>query len=59
MPIHKGYDRNKKKFYYQFGETGKKYYFSQNEKSRDIAYSKALRQARAIEFSKHIHGGDY
>lgn len=47
MPIHRGSDA--KGSYYQWGNTGKKYYYtSNNAKSRDIAKKKAQRQATAI-----------
>ena len=46
MPIHEHYN------YYQFGTTGKKYFFS-NAKSKIIAYEKCLLQARAIILRKY------
>ena len=47
MPIHQGND--KKGSYYQWGESGKKYYFNQNSiRSMKIEHNKALRQAGAI-----------
>lgn len=40
--------------FYQFGTTGKKYYYTPTStKSKHNAKSKALRQGRAIEASKH------
>lgn len=36
------------------GERGKKYYYiTRNKKSRELAKQKAMKQARAIEWSKH------
>lgn len=47
MPIHR--ESDSKGSYYQWGNHGKKYYYvSGNERSRKIAYSKAVKQARAI-----------
>lgn len=49
MPIIHG------KNYYQFGLTGKRYYYEiGNKLSRDIAKQKALKQGRAIERSKSL-----
>jgi hypothetical protein len=42
------------KNYYQFGETGKRYYYLPgNAKSRQQALAKAKKQGRAIEWSKN------
>jgi hypothetical protein len=39
----------KKYKYYQYGSTGKKYYYVVgNKKSRELAYSKCLAQVKAI-----------
>lgn len=38
--------------YFIFGTKGHKYYFH-DEKSMEKAYDKCLKQARAIEWSKH------
>ena len=47
MPVKRGEDRISP--YYQWGDTGKKYrYISGNERSRQKAYRKALKQGRAI-----------
>ena len=47
MPIHRG--RDSKGPYYQWGNSGKKYYYiSGNKKSRENALSKAERQRSAI-----------
>lgn len=52
MPLHQR--RDSKGPYYIWGEHGKKYYYiSGNARSREIARKKAMRQARAIEWSKH------
>ena len=52
MPIHQ--DKDLKGFFYQFGLTGKKYYYIPvNPQSKQNAYNKALKQSRAIEYSKH------
>lgn len=46
MPIHRRV--NKEGTYYQWGNSGKKYYYQpKNKKSRTIAYNKAARQAAA------------
>jgi hypothetical protein len=40
--------------YYQWGSRGKKYYYvAGNAASRERARMKAMKQARAIEWSKH------
>jgi hypothetical protein len=37
------------KYYYQYGDNGTKYYFKKNnDKSREHAYDKALKQSQAI-----------
>jgi len=46
MPIHRGKDS--KGLYYQWGSRTKYYYTCNNKKSRDKAYEKSARQARAI-----------
>lgn len=52
MPINIGYD--KLGSYYQFGKTGKKYYYNpKSSRSKIMAYNKALKQSKAIEWSKH------
>jgi hypothetical protein len=52
MPIKVHYSNGKA--YYQFGSTGKKYYYiPHNAKSRAIAKSKCHKQARAIEYRKN------
>ena len=52
MPVHTGYDNNKKqepKCYARWGKTGKKYYYTcNNEEARDKAKGKAATQGRAI-----------
>lgn len=52
--------RDKDGPYYRWGPSGhhgKKYhYISKDKESRDIARKKAMRQARAIEWSKHSKG---
>ena len=52
MPVHTGYDNNKKeepKCYARWGKTGKKYYYTcNNENARDKAKGKAAAQGRAI-----------
>jgi hypothetical protein len=50
MPIHLG--KNNDSYYYQYGSHGTKYYFdSNNQKSHDNAYIKAMKQAVAIMYS--------
>lgn len=52
MPIINSKDN--KGYFYQFGLTGKKYYYSPvNKESQIKAYNKCLKQSRAIEYSKH------
>lgn len=56
MPVKRGIDYNGS--YFQWGNSGHKYYFiSNNKKSRDIAYKKALKQGRAISISKFKRQG--
>jgi hypothetical protein len=46
MPIHLGHDSNGQ--YWQWGYHGHKYYFNaMNDKSEELAYQKAIRQAQA------------
>ena len=52
MPIH--LEKSGDKYYYQFGDTGSKYYFN-SVNGEQKAYKKVLAQSRAIEYSKH-HG---
>lgn len=48
MPILRGRDKHGP--YYQFGQTGHKYYYLCGRlKSRELAYSKVVRQAKAIQ----------
>jgi len=55
MPVHTGYDSNKKeepKCYARWGSTGKKYYYTcNNESAREKAKDKAAAQGRAIRAS--------
>lgn len=52
MPLHRGIENGKP--YYQFGDSGKKYYYTKKHvKSRNAAKAKALQQGKAIEYSKH------
>lgn len=55
MPVHTGYDSNKKeepKCYAQWGGSGKKYYYTcNNESSREKAKDKAAAQGRAARAS--------
>lgn len=47
MPIHER--ANLKNPYFQYGTTGHKYYYIKgNERSRKIAYNKALKQQKAV-----------
>ena len=47
MPIH--LDKDNEGFYYQWGESGKKYYFKMGkEGSKTEAYNKAKKQQKAI-----------
>ena len=49
MPIHKGHDS--KGYFYQYGQTGKKYYYS-NPNQQAQAWLKARKQTIAINLSK-------
>lgn len=52
MPLYNGRDSNGP--YFQWGSVGKRYYYKpKNVISQGIAKAKAMRQARAIEASKH------
>lgn len=47
MPINRKKDT--KGYYYQWGNHGKKYYYTANNpRSRDMAKSKAVKQAQAV-----------
>lgn len=55
MPIHSGQATDKKMInlgktrYYQWGKSGKKYYYNPKlKRSKDYAYKKALKQSIAI-----------
>ncbi len=51
MPIFRRLDREGS--YYQYGSTGHKYYYkAKNKASRDRAYSRCLKQVRAIQRRK-------
>lgn len=53
MPIHRGVERGKG--FYQWGKSGKKYFYTiSDKKSREAAYKKALKQARAIYASGYV-----
>ena len=55
MPINLRTSKNGFK-YYQYGDTGKKYYFNPASKeSQDLAYKKALKQTWAIN-ARRQHG---
>lgn len=52
MPITNGKDSHGP--YYKYGEGGKKYYYTSNDKkSREKAKEKARKQGVAIEISRH------
>lgn len=51
MPLNKGYD--KKGYFYRWGEQKKYYYNPNSQKSATEAAKKALRQGRAIGYSKY------
>lgn len=52
MPLRQ--DRDSTGPYFQWGRVGKRYYYKpKNVISQGIAKAKAMRQARAIEASKH------
>ena len=47
--------RDKHGFYFQYGTHGSKYYFNPlNRRSLKTAYTKALRQTKAIHAAKNI-----
>lgn len=50
MPIHQGIEQDKQ--YFQYGQTGKKYYFT-TEIGKQRALHKAKKQMSAINLSKH------
>jgi len=53
MPIINGKDKNGP--YYQFGMTGKRYYYELGNKlSREIARERCVKQARAIKRSQSL-----
>lgn len=55
MPIYRR--TNSKGPYYQYGDTGTKYYYiSRNEKSRMNAKKKAIKQMIAIKYSQEGRG---
>jgi hypothetical protein len=59
MPIKRGKDSHGP--FYQYGNKKKYYYTSGNSQSRQLARSKALKQAQAIKASQHrsIKGGNF
>lgn len=55
MPIYRKH--NAKGSYYQYGKTGKKYYYiPSNNRSRINAKKKAIKQMIAIEYSQKRRG---
>ena len=55
MPLLRG--NNIHGYFYKWGNTGKKYYYiSGNNRSRNLAKLRAMRQMRAIEWSKYRKG---
>jgi hypothetical protein len=51
MPITRKTD--KKGSFYQFGDTGKRYYYkTKDDKSRNSAKKRAMKQGQAIEINK-------
>lgn len=56
MPLIRG--NNIHGCFYKWGKTGKKYYYiSGNNRSRNLAKSRAMKQMRAIEWRKYGKGG--
>lgn len=55
MPINGHYDKMSHKYYYQYGQTGHKYYFD-GIKDEPLAYQQALQQAKAIHVSQAGYG---
>lgn len=52
MPIHNM--QNQFGRYYQYGNSGKKYYYTVTDpKSEKLAYKKVVKQMKAIEISRH------
>jgi len=51
MPVNLHYKDGK--YWYQFGTTGKKYYFKPNTNSMDKVHHLALKQAAAIHASEY------
>jgi hypothetical protein len=53
MPIHAGFDKKLKKYFVQYGETGKKYYYDPySNRSFLEAKLKAQKQSAAIHASQ-------
>ena len=53
MPVIRGSDSNGP--YYQYGGQKKYYYVAGNKRSRDLAYTKAVKQGQAIHISQKRH----
>ena len=54
MPVHRGIDSKTGRPFFQWGQHGKKYFYTSGDiQSRQKAKAKAARQGRAIEFRKH------
>ncbi len=51
MPIHNL--QNQYGRYFQYGNSGKKYYYTIDPKSKKLAYKKVIKQMKAIEISRH------
>ena len=51
MPIYNRYDEIKRLSYFQYGETGKKYYYKNLIEKRK-SYEKALKQTKAINANR-------
>jgi len=60
IPVIHGKDSITGLEYFQFGMSGKRYYFNPfSEKSRNEAYEKVTRQSRAIQASKQRKRKNY
>jgi hypothetical protein len=54
MPIVRGHDKDKQKYFYKYGKSGKKYFYTANDKtSRTRAKRNAEIQGRAINISQN------
>lgn len=53
MPIHLRFDRNKDKYYFQWGNQKKYYFDHSSQRSAKSAYNKVIKQVKAIYANKY------